>query len=83
MKINSFTDHILVITLSNAAAQYSIYSDHVALRKWHLVNGNKEITGNFFMMKEDRVLIQGEDHSIQSYPSKSFSAEDITYIQHR
>lgn len=71
-----------VITLSNAAA-HDIYSDHVALRKWHLVNGNKEITGNFFMMKEDQVLLQGEDHSIQSYPLKSFSAEDITYIQHR
>lgn len=70
------------VTLSNAGA-HDIHSEHASLRKWQLVNENKEITGNFFMMKGDQVMIEGEDHSVQPYPLNAFSVEDISYIRHR
>lgn len=70
------------IALASAGA-HDIHSEHASLRKWQLVNENKEITGNFFMMKGDQVLIEGEDHSVQPYPLNAFSVEDISYFRHR
>ncbi len=75
----------LLLLLMSCFLQFSVFAhtinyDHIILRQWNLIEGQKSLNGSFYMLKDGDVYIEDANNQLIHYPLNAFSKEDQQYI---
>jgi hypothetical protein len=72
---------LIFVFCSIIAKSHDLHYSKIISRDWNKNNGEKIVNGSFYILKNNKVYIEKNDHSIVSIPFKALAREDQIFVE--